>query len=433
MTRVHQAPADLAAKLKKLGLSSSDLSSAKHAAKAVLETGGTDQTAKLVRHLDDDALAAVRALLGQEQGAITLVGGTGGAVRKDLLHQKLPMTTSPDAARALALYRPHASSVGRAFERFLIHAGRLQTELEVNADKMLDDPKVAEGVRKHLFMLQGLVRLYDGRGPDKKMEKALERIKQLEDAIGAFGYACDMRAAAAGAKGVPPGATVHLERAVAKARNELADLVEEWRPGKGGRSERLDDLVDTFAKIDFGSAKDDAKFVRKALAGMCRDIAKKDLDMGDLEGGVHELRRQLRWIPITLIALEGLVTLDTEGKGPIPAFEKLKQDPVAQSPFARLPTTDADRAHIEIPWTLFLALSKAIGDLGKIKDGGQQIEGLEQALHESGLGKAAAHAAAEHGLGKEGGARAVHDDAARLHAELKKSGLLEALAKAFTG
>ncbi|OGQ25105.1 MAG: hypothetical protein A2138_24675 [Deltaproteobacteria bacterium RBG_16_71_12] len=433
MTTVHKAPADLAATLKKLGLTSSDLSSAKHAAKAVLETGGGDKTAKLVRHLDDDALSAVRALLGEEKGVVTLVGGTGGAVRKDLLHQKLPMTTSPDAARALALYRPNATSVGRAFERFLIHAGRLQLELEHNADKMLDDPKVAERVRKHLFMLQGLVRLYDGRGPDKKMDKALTRIKELEDAIGAFGHACDMRAAAAGAKQVPPEATAHLEREVGKARKDLAALVEEWRPGQGGRSERLDDLVDTAAKIDFGSAKDDVKFVRKALADVCRSIADKHLDMGDLEGGVHELRRQLRWLPITMIALEGLITLDVEGKGPIPAFERLKHDPVAQSPFARLPVTDADRAHVEIPWTLFLALSKAIGDLGKIKDGGQQIEGLAEALLHGGSSKGAAQAVAERVLGNEGGARAVHGDAARLYQELQASGLLEALAKAFAG
>lgn len=432
MTTVHRAPADLAATLKKLGLTSADLSSAKHAAKAVLETGGSDKTAKLVRHLDDDALGAVRVLLGTESSAVTLVGGTGGAVRRDLLHQKLPMTTSPDAARALALYRPNATTVGRGFERFLIHAGRLQAELEQNADKMLDDPKVAEGVRKHLFMLQGLVRLYEGRGPDKKMERALERIKQLEDAIGALGYACDMRAAARAAPSVPAKAQAHLEHGVEQAKQKLAALVDDWRPGNGGRSERLDDLVDTFAKIDFGSAKDDVKFVRKALAELCRNIANKDLDMGDLEGGVHELRRQLRWIPISLIALEGLVTLDLEGKGPIPAFERLKQDSVAQTPFARLPVTTGDRAHVEIPWTLFLALSKAIGDLGKIKDGGQQIEGLAEALKGSGLAKGAAQKSAERALEKQGGAHAVHDDAARLYSELKASGLLEALAKAFS-
>lgn len=433
MTTVRKAPTDLAATLKKLGLSASDLSSAKHAAQAVLETGGSDQTVKLVRHLDDDQLRAVRALLGDEPGAVTLVGGTGGAVRKDLLHQKLPMTTSPDAARALALYRPHATSVGRAFERFLIHAGRLQESLELNADKLLDDPKVAEGVRKHLFMLQGLVRLYDGRGPDKKMDKALERIKEFEDVIGAFGYACDMRAAAAGAAGVPAAATAELEAAVDDARAKLAAVVDEWRPGKGGRSERLDDLVDTFAKIDFGSAKDDVKFVRRALAELCRKVAKKDLDMGDLEGGVHELRRQLRWLPISLIALEGLVTLDTESKGPIAAFEKLKSDPVAQSPFARLPVTEGDKAHIEIPWTLFLALSKAIGDLGKIKDVGQQVEGLAHALQGSGMKAADAERAAEQAFGKPGGAHDVHAQAKVLYAELRKSGLLEAMAKAFAG
>lgn len=431
MTTVRKAPTDLAATLKKLGLSASDLSSAKGAAKVVLETGGSDATAKLVRHLDDDQLRAVRALLGERPTAITLVGGGGGAVRKDLLHHKLPMTTSPDAARALSLYRPNTTSVGRAFERFLMHAGRLQSELEQNATKMLDDPKVAEGVRKHLFMLEGLVRLYQGRGPDKKMDKALERIKELEDAIGAFGYACDMRAAAAGAAGVPAAATTELEAAVDDARAKLAALVDQWRPGKGERSERVDELVDTFAKIDFGSAKDDLKFVRRALADMCRKIANKDLDMGDLEGGVHELRRQLRWLPISLIALEGLVTLDTESKGPTAAFEKLKQDPVAQSPFARLPVTEGDNAHIEIPWTLFLALSKAIGDLGKIKDVGQQVEGLAHALHASGMKPTEALRAAERAFGKPGGAHGVHSQAEAIYVELKDSGLLEALAKAF--
>src|SRR6185503_20343817 len=75
-------------------------------------------------------------------------------------------------------------------------------------------------------------------------------------------------------------------------------------------------------------------FVRGKLAEICADLAddvsKGKLDMHDLENGVHELRRKLRWIPITMIALDGLVGLDEKAGGP---FASLKHEPVAQTSF----------------------------------------------------------------------------------------------------
>ena len=428
---------ELATSLQKLGVAPSALTTGSDAAKAALEAGTgalAKKTARALLELDAASLKALRALMGaaKEPAPSVVAGGGGAGVRRDDVESKLPR--APDAERALAIYRPKQKSAERPFERFLVHAARLHDELSgPNGKLMLTDPKVAEGVRKQLFMLEGLARFYEERGPSKKMEKALDRIKELEDTIGAFGYASDMRSSAKDLQGLPAGTPERLDRAVAKAQKDLAAVLEDgWLPSSG-RSERLNDLVDTFAKIDFGSEKKDRAFVKEQLARTCDELAHADLDMNDLEGGVHELRRQLRWLPITMIALDGLVSLDEKTDGPIAAFAKLKSEPVAQSPFARLPTSsvpNADKQPIEIPWTLFLALSQAIGDLGKIKDAGQAIEGLALTLEDA-VPKKDAHHEAERLLGNVGGLARVHADATRIATDLTNSGLLEALAAAF--
>jgi hypothetical protein len=260
------------------------------------------------------------------------------------------------------------------------------------------------------------------------MESVLASVKQLEDAMGAFGYASDIQSAAKNVQGLPPHAQRTIDRNVDDARTTLAKVLQDgWSPDKEGRCAAINEIVDTCAKIDFGSDKKDRAFVQERLSEMCADVAKKlpELDMNVLEEGVHELRRQLRWIPITMIALDGLVSLDLEANG---KFAELKTQPVAQTPFAKLPApSGTDKAHVDLPWPLFLALSQAIGDLGKIKDRGQLIEGIARALGDDAHGEAEA----EKLLKDVGGMGQVHADAGKLAAALEKNGLLDRLARAF--
>ncbi len=433
---IHFAPKDLAASLKALGLAPSSLESPHEAARAALDAGGEKKTAHILRDLDDASLAHLRVLLGDTGGVKGAPAGpppkrrTGAGL--DEVHARLSDATRPaEAERARALYRPSKKTPSRSFERFLLHAGRLHDALSgPGLEAMLHDPKAAEDVRKHLFMLEGLVRFYEDRGPKSKMESALADIKALEDALGAFGYACDMKAAGDRIDDLADAARDALAHGVARAQEQLTRLVDDgWRPDGEGRVPRVNDLVDTFARIDFGGPKEDRAFVRERLEDMADKLAGKALDMGDLEGGIHELRRRLRWIPITLIALDGLVALDEDAGGP---FAALKDAPVAQTPFARLPApAGVDQERLTLAWPMFLALSQAIGDLGKIKDRGQVIEGIADALVDAGVPEAQARERAEAHLGDPGGMAAVHEDAARLYQDLKDSGLFDALARAF--
>jgi hypothetical protein len=439
MTRL--APADLATAFKQRGIDASELTSPKTAAKAILEAGGDKKTAELVRELDDASLAVIRVLLDdpKQSSAPIKGGGVGGAgVNRFKLEGELAKSTRPVAAEtARALYKPSVKTPERPLERFLLHAGKLHDELSgPNAAALMTDSKVCEGVRKHLFMLQALVRFYESRGPSKGMEKALDTIKTLEDAMGAFGYASDIAAATKELK-LPRDAQWAIEKAVEDARANLKKVVENgWSPDKNGRIENINAIVDTAAKIEFGSVKRDRARVGELLAEMCADVAKKSpaLDMNHLEDGVHELRRALRWIPITLIALDGLVALDEKANGP---FAELKKQPVAQTPFAKLPAaagTDAEK--IKLAWPLFLALSQAIGDLGKIKDRGQLIEGVGKVLAGMPLSSeepvpAKFVAQAEQLVGDPGGMQQVHRDAAKIHAGLEKSRLLSHMQHAF--
>lgn len=118
------------------------------------------------------------------------------------------------------------------------------------------------------------------------------------------------------------------------------------------------------------------------------------------------------------------MALDEKAGGP---FASLKNEPVAQTPFAKLPApAGVDKERIALAWPLFLALSKAIGDLGKIKDRGQLVEGLARVLD----AKHPEHAQAEKLLGDVGALKSVEHDAAAVFAGLDDSGLLKLLSNA---
>jgi len=165
------------------------------------------------------------------------------------------------------------------------------------------------------------------------------------------------------------------------------------------------------------SEKADARAWRKTLASMCRKVAAMDLDMDNLEEGLHELRRQVRWIPITMISLDGLVQLDPSFD-PIASLAALKSDPIAESEFGKLKSSPHERMTIEASQSLYLELSRVIKAMGKVKDRGQLIEGSAHALIASGHSNPAdqkgAVEAAERFLGDVGGMKAVIADAKML-------------------
>jgi hypothetical protein len=242
--------------------------------------------------------------------------------------------------------------------RIVVHADRLHAGMSLSVDDIMK-----QDVRAHAFMLEGLCRLYRvraGKHAKRLLEDQLDVIKELEDAIGAYGYAMDMQAVVTNAD---------TTRAVEHSRRALDALRTSW-----ATPTRVQAIVLAFAAA-IAEADDDVRHVRKCLRTLLKDIDDDiaDLDMDELEDGIHELRRQLRWIPIVMIALNGLVVLNPKGD-PIPALAALKKTPLATSRFGQLPASSLETTPIAVPQSLFLELSRTIDVLGKLKDEGQRAE-----------------------------------------------------------
>ncbi len=348
---------------------------------------------------------------------------------------------SGEAARAATLYldAAHRRDIGRPFERVLGHVARMHDALSSKPDvDALIDELMATDARRHLFALQGLARIYRdsaddaGKKATRGIEKVLARTKELEDALGAYGYALDVQKWIAG-KQVPRAARAMLDDHAQAARRALTAVLEDgWLP-EDGTARRLEKIVGAFATLaaegHLSNEETDARELRRALARLCASIADKKLDMTNLEGGLHELRRQLRWVPITMMALDGLVRLDP-AHDPLPRYAALKSDPIADTPFGKLPVSPHEHVAINVSQSLFLQLSKTIGELGKLKDRGQLIHGLAQALEESAAAtKKTAVREAERLLGDVDGMAQVSADAKRLQRRLASDELLKTLAR----
>jgi len=316
------------------------------------------------------------------------VGGTG-ALRFQV-EAKLTGETgakappAPEVALLMTTYGVD-ERLGRPRERMLAIAARLQTALAApDALDRVVDPKQWGAIRSDFFALEGLLRLYR-KEYGKPIEKQLTEIKEIEDKLGALDYFHTMQQLSVD-KNFPAAVQDHLAAQRAAARSDLVALVrEQWSaPVPDQQVPGLAKLIDTLADVDWQDYKDDRKTLRKALRASFEKVGDKEFDLFELQGnsGLHELRRSLRWIGIQAPALGGLVAFD-ETRHPIREFKPLLDQPVAQSKFAQLPTSEREDAPLTISRSLYVANTDLIDRIGKLKNEGEAIEGLAQAYFEA--------------------------------------------------
>jgi hypothetical protein len=275
--------------------------------------------------------AQIKGLLGKADVAI-------GAVARRALNQTLPVDQRDrfdwgnrqptQAERLWKTYFPNdAPPTDRATTRLL---------------QLMNSVLTAGDNRAPLWDLECLLRLYKNEHSRENREAngvpsapafgdAYDQLKELEDAIG---------------KTLEP--STDAERA-ARAK-KLADLRQEkWTAGPDGKAPAIEKMLGGLSLHDFGSDADDDKLLRRAVLRQAKKIGTDDFQMGELQGdrGVHELRRQLRWVQYnTRVAA-------TNG-GPV----------------------------VQIPPELTDAFNTAHNQLGVIKDRGEQAESRARALIE---------------------------------------------------
>jgi len=244
--------------------------------------------------------------------------------------------------------------------------------------------------RTQLFRLESLLRLY--RHKFGSLNPHLRQVKEVEDGLGAYAYAVDSVAFAkdkfkADNQAHPADATRLAEQQQvleglgekeAAARGVLSKLLE--HSTLGADLGPLRSLVDT--KLRGWGYAQDIPYVKREFQQMLGHVRNGRFDFTKLEDGIHEFRRQLRWFPITVDALDGLVLVrdDPPGKCPIPALESLAGSPAAKNrysnPALHFPASHACRISRCLLWQVV----KTVRDLGRLKDEAQGNLAVEAAL-----------------------------------------------------
>lgn len=341
-------------------------------------------------------------------------------------------------------FDPSAKKVPRGLKLFGRQLDRvrqiLKTEVAHGAtgpDAMLGHVLYRADVRTPLFMLEGLARVARRSGGDRAVfDDVLREVKIAEDLIGDVDFWWTMSEKGTAWK-LPLAwrAWAEQNHRVAAGRavgwlEARAWLDHRYLPEEGEVRLRTRRLGETLAAQPWPNPKKE----RKALVQFLHDRvlavheAAKGLDLTELEDGVHELRRKIRWLSIYAAALDGAIQLDPKAEPP-PGWSRYLTPAVVDNPFNVLPKGDGSIEPILLPAPLFYALSWMIAEIGDLKDRAQWTETVAHGLAVTDSG---GRSKPQRWLGDDAlePEQACREVAAMAEQTLVKDKLLERLAKA---
>ncbi len=249
---------------------------------------------------------------------------------------------------------------------------------EKDNEKLLD--ALIKGGRGYFFSVQGLSRIYEEKYPDT-MEPMREQSKLMEDLIGKLvddgihlKYAQDV--------GADPRVVRHVKAEQKENRKELLQLLrdQKWIDAKDTRLDKWERKIE---KTEWDGPKKDRIYILQKMYEFTQQLRHKDWDMNDLQDGMHDFRRRVRWLSIYTRTLADLMVMDDRSLG---RWDAILEDPIAQSDYAKMPEVEKLKFPILIPKQVMLELTKAIEELGDAKDTGEaQNDWLKNALFKSGV------------------------------------------------
>ncbi len=271
--------------------------------------------------------------------------------------------------------------IPRPLERFAAPSQALYDALKLQDPKEIIEYMLAKDTRGWIFRLEGLLKLYKSKKKRPHLLDLYNKIKSLEDSIGAYDAFLDWGDFAKKAQAPAPVIdyfNLHTEKSY---ENLVTKINQEWN------QEGFHSFIETLSKHEWKSYKKDKAFIRKKLIKELEDLELTQYEFNQLEEGVHEFRRDIRWIPIYAHALQGLIHFtDDAGKSSAKAFNQLLENQkLRNSPYVIYEESPKETSPMTLSLPYYLALSYVIGAIGKIKDNGQYVESLAHAYLELGL------------------------------------------------
>lgn len=237
--------------------------------------------------------------------------------------------------------------------------------------------------RTPLFKIQALVRLLDRS--KKKNLRAISVIlsitKTVEDMIGQFDFAASILNG--NHKWQFPDAVknnILIQYGFALGTLEECLLQLGWIT-RGKNVIQFDDfgfeyLKSALKEISFPSSKKERKYILGFFNHLCLDldeeIREKKLDLSQIEDGIHEFRRDIRWLSIYASSLRGKVVLSNNEE--TDSFQEFITPENIESKYNILMINEEEKNIFTFQQGGFYALGRLISDLGDIKDKGLVTE-----------------------------------------------------------
>lgn len=249
---------------------------------------------------------------------------------------------------------------------------KFQKTLKLNEKEQLESFLKGD-IRVVFFKLQGLARVYD-KEYDTFFGEYKDYFKKFEDLYGKLDLQNTLLKQAL--KINEPELVKHYESTKKQAGKDLLAALNEsdLLTSHSLAFEKLKSDIKAFK--DWKNPKDDKKIHLKRLLSetkkLNKDIKERAYTSDDLELGLHELRRKLRWIVIHVQTLNGLTQYAKEADLPsstqVYLTELLDKNPrLLESPFLRMRVSDIKHPLV-IPQYSHAMLSEIVTRIGNEKD-----------------------------------------------------------------
>lgn len=281
-------------------------------------------------------------------------------------------------------------SVPEGYNRFQIHLNALSEVLE--AAQLTNEPALViykSSARQSLFYLQALARIYKEIHNKKRFEKMRLAFKMLEDQLGKIDYYDGFVKLFSKNKAVPKSIIQNLKQHCDLELNNLNELLLEhnWISAE---KPKISSIQKELVTASWKEVEEERIAIAKVFIKHIEEIEYKYeigiLNFNDLEHGVHEFRRQLRWISIYAQALNGLIQLKPIENSHTTLDLYLSKQ-VLESAFNKMPEVASISKSICFQSANFYALSWMIAESGQLKDEGLSTVCLETAMAELGMSK----------------------------------------------
>jgi hypothetical protein len=275
---------------------------------------------------------------------------------------------------------------GAGGKRFALYLGKLIPVLTTASQSSTPALSIYQAnARQILFYLEGLARMYRNIHNRKRFERIRLVFKLLEDQLGKIDYYDSFVKELSVQQNFPPVLLENLRQHYSNEVSILDSLLKE-KGWLGPDFTTIKTMQEELKTADWKSAAQDRKEAGQVMIEQIEYVETGyetgKLNFKTIENGVHEFRRQIRWISIYAQAVDGLIQLK-QVDIPNPKLQVYLTKEIIENPFNKMPEAKERVEPIWIEAPGFYALSWMIEESGKLKDEGLRILCIEATLRET--------------------------------------------------